>query len=45
MALMFSSVVSGAKIVTAIFDFQKFSDDEISFKKLDKLKIRDDITR
>ncbi|XP_060574818.1 tyrosine-protein kinase STK-like [Ruditapes philippinarum] len=38
-----TDAVSGAKIVTAIYDFQKFSDDEISFKKLDKLKIRDDI--
>ncbi|XP_060574829.1 uncharacterized protein LOC132732427 [Ruditapes philippinarum] len=39
-----TDAVSGAKIVAAIYDFQKFSDDEISFKKLDKLKIRDDIT-
>ncbi|XP_060552364.1 tyrosine-protein kinase STK-like [Ruditapes philippinarum] len=39
-----TDVDSGAKIVTAIFDFQKFSDDEISFKKREKLKIRDDIT-
>jgi uncharacterized membrane protein (DUF4010 family) len=42
---IFSSAVSGAKTVTAIFDFQMFSDDEISFKKLEKLKICDDITR
>ncbi|XP_060552365.1 tyrosine-protein kinase STK-like [Ruditapes philippinarum] len=39
-----TDAVSGAKTVTAIFDFQKFSDDEISFKRLEKLKICDDIT-
>ncbi|XP_045158782.2 tyrosine-protein kinase Blk-like isoform X2 [Mercenaria mercenaria] len=35
-----SDAVPGARIVTALFDFNKFSEDEISFQKQDKLKLR-----
>ncbi|XP_053390605.1 tyrosine-protein kinase Lyn-like isoform X2 [Mercenaria mercenaria] len=35
-----SDAVSGVRIVTAIFDFNQFSEDEISFKKQDKLTLR-----
>ncbi|XP_045158785.2 tyrosine-protein kinase STK-like [Mercenaria mercenaria] len=35
-----SDAVPGARIVTALFDFNHFSEDEISFKKEDQLKLR-----
>ncbi|XP_053395711.1 tyrosine-protein kinase Abl-like [Mercenaria mercenaria] len=35
-----SDAVQGARIVTALFDFNQFSEDEISFKERDKLKLR-----
>ncbi|XP_060574836.1 tyrosine-protein kinase HCK-like [Ruditapes philippinarum] len=37
------SSVSGMKNVTAIFDFEKLSDEEMTFKKFDELTILEDI--
>ena len=33
--------MSGPTTKTAIFDFEKLSDEDISFKRMDKLKIYD----